>query len=255
MRQVIQALALDPEQPDARRMLVQLLLEVPDRLPPGVETEMAAAMDAHRVEMARFGVYSLVAWAATIPFVAMLGVRDASSFLTAAGLTVASALWAVIIWRKRRTTKGYMLLLALLVAATCGALSCWLGPFVLTPLAAATTTIWFTFQSERRERGRIALLGGLTMLVPLGLELLGIIPRSFGFEAGHLVLYPRALQLPPLGTTLALTYSSVTFTVLQPVMLGGLRDALSSAERKLFLQAWHLRQLAPETVRGEAGAT
>jgi hypothetical protein len=40
--------------------------------------------------------------------------------------------------------------------------------------------------------------------------------------------------------------------VLQPVMLVRLRDALSNAERKLFLQAWHLRQLAPETVRGEA---
>jgi hypothetical protein len=38
----------------------------------------------------------------------------------------------------------------------------------------------------------------------------------------------------------------VTFCVLQPVLLGGLRDALSAAERKLFLHAWHLKKLAPD---------
>jgi serine/threonine-protein kinase len=252
MRQVIQALALDPEEADARRMLVQLMLEVPEKLPPSVESEMAEAMTTNRVEMARFGVYGLVAWAGTIPFVAMLGVRDVSAFLTAAALTMIAAGWALFIWKKRLAAPKFLVVLAFLVACTSGALSCWLGPFILTPLAAATTTIWFTFQAARRERLILAVLGGLATLVPLGLELAGIIPRSFGFEAGRPVLYPRALQLPPLGTTLALTYTSVTFCVVQPVMLGRLRDALSRAERKLFLQAWHLRQLAPETVRGEA---
>jgi serine/threonine-protein kinase len=53
------------------------------------------------------------------------------------------------------------------------------------------------------------------------------------------------VRLESPSTTLALLYTSVTFTVLQPVLIGGLRDALSAAERKLFLQAWHLRQLAP----------
>jgi serine/threonine-protein kinase len=228
------------------------MLVVPEKLPPSVESEMAEAMTTNRVEMARFGVYGLVAWAGTIPFVAMLGVRDVSAFVTAAALTVISGGWALFIWKKRLAAPKFLLVLAFLVATTCGALSCWLGPFVLTPLAAATTTIWFTFQAARRERLILAVFGGLATLVPLGLELAGVIPRSFGFEAGRLVLYPRAVELPPLGTTLALTYTSVTFCVLQPVMLGRLRDALSSAERKLFLQAWHLRQLAPETVRGEA---
>lgn len=33
--------------------------------------------------------------------------------------------------------------------------------------------------------------------------------------------------------------------------LGRVRDALSAAERQLFLQAWHLRQLLPERPAGE----
>jgi serine/threonine-protein kinase len=246
MREVIQALALDPNQRDARRMLVELLLEVPEKLPPSVEEEMALALNKTRVQTARWGVYALVGWSATIPFAAALGVRSWTSFTIASALTIGSALYALALWRKRSATPRSTLALATIVAATCGSLSCWLGPFILAPLAAATTTIWFTFQSDRRERIVLTVLGALATLVPLLLELAGWIPRSFGFEGGNLVLYPRAVRIPPLGTTLALAYTSLTFCILQPVLLGGLRDALSAAERKLFLHAWHLRQLAAE---------
>ena len=250
MREVIQALALDAGQPAARRLLVQLLLEVPEQLPPSVEVEMAAAADEARVQSARFGVYAMFAWVATIPFAAWLGVRDARSFGATAALTVAAALYAVWMWRTGRARPRYVMGFAVLVAAIAGSLSCWLGPFVLSPLTASSTMAWFTLQSGRRERRILMALGALAMLVPFGLELLGVVPRSFTFESGNLVLHPRAVFLPPVGTTLALLYTSVTFCVLQPVLLGGLRDALSAAERKLFLHAWHLKKLAPEAGTG-----
>ncbi|MDI1446361.1 protein kinase [Polyangium sp. 6x1] len=245
MREVIKALALDPEEADARGLLVKLLLETPEHLPAGVETEMAEAARMSRLHTARFGIYALVGWTATIPVVVWMGVLDMGSFAVTSVLCVLSALYAIWIWRSRGATQRQLVVLATGVAATCAALSCWLGPFILTPTAAATTTIWFTLHAERRERWIVALLGGLAILVPFLLELVGFLPRSFSFEAGHLVLHARTVRLAHPGTTLALLYASVTFTVLQPVLLGGLREALSAAERKLFLQAWHLRQLAP----------
>jgi serine/threonine-protein kinase len=245
-REVIQALALDADHADARRLLVQLLLEVPERLPPTVEREMEEATRKTRSEAARWGAYALVAWAATIPLVAWFGVRDWLAFGTPAALTVVAALLAVWMRRNDATAPRHMLALASLVAALCGALSCWLGPFILAPVAGASTMIWFTLYTDRRWRWVLVVLGGLAMLVPFLLELVGWIPPSFRFEGGNLVLMPRALHLPPTGTTFALVYTSVTFCVLQPVLLGGMRDALSAAERKLFLHAWHLRQLAPE---------
>ncbi|MDI1429605.1 protein kinase domain-containing protein [Polyangium sorediatum] len=245
MREVIQALALDPEEADARALLVKLLLEPPEHLPPSVEAEMAESARTSRLYTARFGIYALVGWTATIPVVAWMGILDVWSCAAASVLCVLSALYAVWIWRSRGATSRQLIVLATGVAATCGALSCWLGPFVLTPTAAATTTIWFTLHAERRERWLVGLLGGLAIVVPFLLELVGWIPRSFSLEAGRFVLHARGVHLAHPHTTLALLYSSVTFTVLQPVLLGGLRDALSAAERKLFLQAWHLRQLAP----------
>jgi serine/threonine-protein kinase len=244
-RKVIEALALDPEKADARALLVQLLLETPEHLPPSVEAEMADSARESRLHTARFGLYALVGWAATIPFVGSMGVLDASSFGLASALTVLAALYALWMFRTRNTTPTNMMRLAVVAMATTGALSCWLGPFILAPTATATTIIWFTLHADRRQRWGLAVLSGLAILVPFLLEFAGWIPRSFSFEAGHLVLYPRALRLSPTGTTLALLYSSVTFSVLQPVLLGGWRDALSAAERKLFLQAWQLRQLAP----------
>jgi serine/threonine protein kinase len=250
MREVIQALALDAELPDARRLLVQLLLEVPERLPPSVEVEIAEAERRGRVQTARSGVYALLGWVATIPFAASLGVRDVVSFGATSALTVAAALYAAWLWRTGRATPRYTQWLAVLLAAVTSALSCWLGPFVLTPVAVTSTMAWFTFQSGPRERRLLMLLGGLATLAPFVLEALGWVPRSFTFEAGRLVLHPRAVFLPERGTTLALAYTSVTFCVLQPVLLGRVRDALSEAERKLFLHAWHLRQLAPDAGKG-----
>ncbi len=247
MREVIQALALDADQAGARRLLVQLLLEVPDQLPPSVEVEMAEATRAARLQSARFGVYALVAWVATIPFAAALGVRDARSFWATSALTVAAALYAVWVWRKGAVRSRHMMGIAAFVAAIAASSSCWLGPFVLAPVAASSCMAWLTFQSDRRERWILMSFGGLAVLVPFLLEALGWVPRSFSFEAGALVLHPRALFLPPAGTTLALVYTSVTFCVLPPVLLGGMRDALVAAERKLFLHAWHLRRLYPST--------
>ena len=249
MREVIQALALDAEQADARRLLVQLLLEVPERLPPSVEVEIAEAQRKGRVQMARSGMIALAGWVATIPFVASFGVKDPWSFGAASALTVAAAIYALWLTRSGKPSRRHMLRLAVLLAAVTSALSCWLGPFVLTPVAASCTMAWFTFQGEREERSVIAVLGGLATGVPFLLEALGWVPRSFTFEAGNLVLHPRALFLPATGTTLALVYSSVMFCVLQPVLLGRVRDALNEAERKLFLHAWHLRQLAPDADR------
>jgi len=62
-------------------------------------------------------------------------------------------------------------------------------------------------------------------------------------EGDNLTLVARALRLAPRTTVPVLFYASVTFVALPAIFLGSVRDALSAAERQLFLQAWHLRQL------------
>jgi serine/threonine-protein kinase len=44
---------------------------------------------------------------------------------------------------------------------------------------------------------------------------------------------------------LCLLLTSIAMVVIPGLLMGRMRDALTAAERRLFLQAWQLRQLVP----------
>lgn len=46
-----------------------------------------------------------------------------------------------------------------------------------------------------------------------------------------------------------LLLTSVAMVIIPGVLVGRMRDALTAAERKLFLQAWYLSQLVPSKAR------
>jgi hypothetical protein len=127
------------------------------------------------------------------------------------------------------------------------------GPFVLEPQAHAVPTLWSALQArEARERRAVIAMGVAATAAPFALELLGVLPPAYAFERGNLTLLARAVRLAPHTTVPMLLYVSVMFVALPAVFLGRVRDALSAAERKLFLQAWHLRELV-EGSRAEGG--
>ena len=53
-------------------------------------------------------------------------------------------------------------------------------------------------------------------------------------------------SFPYWPTSLVLLVSSVLLVLTPAVLVGRMRDALSAAERRLFMHSWHLRQLAPD---------
>src|SRR5262249_30467342 len=135
----------------------------------------------------------------------------------------------------------------ILVFVTLASVACWLGPFVLVPEACAVATLWIALMCHRREeRWAVVATGVLALLAPFGLELLGAFPPAFVFKNGDLVLTARAVRLSPEWTIPMIVYSGVSFVAMPGLFIGGVRDALSAAERQLFLQAWHLRQLLRE---------
>jgi serine/threonine-protein kinase len=246
MRRVVSALALDPDEPAARKLLVELLTRVPDALPAAVAARIEAANTASRLRAARVGAWALLSWLGVIPMVYIAGVAHWSAVIPTLVLTVLAALWAGWAARTGRAGLRESLVLAVLVFSAVGGLSVWLGPFVLVPVASATVTLWFALHAAGRERAVVIALGILAVLVPFTLELLHLVPAAYEFRNGDLVLHPRALRLPPGVTQAGLVYTSVGFSLLPAVFLGRLRDALGRAEAKVFLQAWQLEQLVSE---------
>lgn len=246
MREVTTALAFDPENVDARRLLVRLLTDVPPRLPPAIEAQRDHVMDRSRAHAARYGFFTLLSWTGMIPWVFVLGIRSYAAIGLASVLVLAAVAHNYWIWKNDGFSRKHRLLLATLVLATVSATSCWLGPFVLVPVAAAATTLWFGMQAERVERWIIMGVGTVSVVVPFLLEAAGLVPPSYEFRDGDFVLLSRALELDPTLTILSLLYTTVTFVILPGLFFGGIRDKLAEVETKLHLQAWQLRQLAAE---------
>jgi serine/threonine-protein kinase len=103
--------------------------------------------------------------------------------------------------------------------------------------------------AERPARRVVLAAGVLVVLVPFGLELLGALPRAYAFREGLMAVLPRATELPALQTTLCLALVSVAMIIVPCLAVGRLRDRLNVAERRLYLQAWHLSQLVPSAAR------
>jgi serine/threonine protein kinase len=242
--EVMQALALDPQQGHAREALVRLLTEMPDQLPPEAEQAMAAASQAARRASVRFGVGIYLSWLACIGYAVFLGVR---SWL-AVGVTSATALAAIALclWMLRtgRVDRGPVLLLAAITLVDVAMWGCWLGPFVLVPVAAACCTLIFCSQADPFERRAVIAMGVVASLLPYAVEWLGLVPPSYAFAGDHLILMARSVDMHPAKTTAALVYTSMAFTFFPAYAISRVRDSLVKAQRKLFLHAWHFDQLA-----------
>jgi serine/threonine-protein kinase len=249
LREALRALAFDAAQADAQELLEQLMVIAPERVPPEVATEMSRADETARLEGARLALRAYLMILAVLPFALWLGVRSWPPFLLGVGMVVVSLGYAAFLSRKPRVRFAESATLALINAAMVASVSCWVGPFVVAPQVMAVSALLFASYATRRERPLAIAFSALGALAPLALELLRLVPPSMAFEGGRMLLLPRSLELPRMGTIAALTYVSLAFVVVPAILLGRVRDALAQAQGQLFLQAWQLRRLVADVVR------
>jgi serine/threonine-protein kinase len=178
-----------------------------------------------------------------VPYIAVMGVRSWAAVLPPFVMVLIAA--GISRHALSRKTTGLPYALGMSISSTLCiiGLSCWLGPFVLVPVAAAINTIVFVLHSKGRERWIHMALGTLAAAVPFVVEALGVFPPAWAFRDGNLVLLSRAVMFPKALTVFALVYTSVMFTTLPAIFLSRIRDALNDAERQQFLHAWHLKRL------------
>ena len=116
---------------------------------------------------------------------------------------------------------------------------------MLVPLATCASAVMFVIHCTKDERPYLIGIWVLAALLPFGVEALSLTTPAYTFRPDELVLHARALELPATATVVMLAYTSVSFMLLLLVFVGRLRDKQRKAERSLFVQAWHLRQLFP----------
>jgi serine/threonine-protein kinase len=257
LRHVFRAVALAPEEPAAVETLAKLVLDPPNGIPDDARAERDTLDDLARTQGALLGYRAFLSFTLSFPIMVLAGVR--SWPLVIGGLLAVLLAAFVFRWVYLRSTEAartgalstqgprtreFAILLALCVIVVL-IQSTWLGPFVLIPMATTIVTAIFTLYATPRERPWAIGVGALTILLPFVAELIPGIPRGFTFEAGNVVLHPRALDLPPLATTVGLVYTTLGYVVLPALFLSRLKASLRQSEDRVFLQAWTLKQLFP----------
>jgi serine/threonine-protein kinase len=251
MRELSRALALDPENPKTMRAMVSLLMQPLRELPLEVREEMEQlSRDQVRLGGKTGGIVYLSLFL-YIPLQLLMGVRSPWLWATYAIALVTSLVSFGVARLERPRTKHSMIVFSLSLASV-GSMAGYFGPFIVVPAVAATSALVFSTTNDRRLRGFIIVLACLAILVPYGLEWVGLVPPSMRFTPEGVILVPRLLWLPAAWSQMFLLVTSLAVVVTSGLALAPFRDELDDAQRRIRLLAWHLRQLVPKDAIGEA---
>ena len=146
-----------------------------------------------------------------------------------------------------RRSASLMTLLAI-SSITVATMSFLFGPFILVPGLAATNAVYFAMNVEARHRLWTITASVSAIVVPFALMLAGVIPQSYevGTSTSAFTVNAIGCYFPPAATLSMLFATSIAMAITPIVLVGRLRDRLTRAEERLFVQAWQLRATLPK---------
>ncbi len=246
MQTASRALALDPEQADAPKVLMQLLLSPPSETPPEVLELLADKRQADNRRHARLGAAGYGSWLIAFPLFLWMGVID-WTLGVAMGLAVATCAAASVVGaRRRRIGTGLLVAGTLINAVTLFLLTRLLGPLILVPTLAVSTSLAFTLYGRRVA----AIMGPVTSVIAIvaavACEASGLIPSSYRYVDGELRVISEVLMLRPVATTVTLTALVCAAILVAAWFVAQVRSNLDRAEAANMTMVWQYRQLAPD---------
>ena len=117
------------------------------------------------------------------------------------------------------------------------------GPLFFLPGIAGIVAVAFMFHPDGRSR--VTALVGVTaaIVVPTVLEWLGVLPASYEFREGAIVILPRMVNFPPGLTSVYLLIDALTLVWLPGLLVARVNSAVRNLESKQAVQLWQLEQL------------
>ncbi|MDQ3032486.1 MAG: serine/threonine protein kinase [Myxococcota bacterium] len=249
LRELARAVALDPSNAVALELMGTLLLDAPPEVPPEAFEELERAKQSSRHAAAQTAARRYLMWGAFVPLALMMGIRDWTVTGVGIALIALAGIDALRLAARPRIRFRHGIVLLALSSLAIAMLSALFGPFVLVPGLAATNSMFFAMNTERRHRAWIIVAGVLAVVGPWAVEAVGLVPSAYRFDASGFGLVERAAYFPETATIVCLLLTSAAMVVIPAMMVARMRDALARAEQRLFLQAWRLRQMLPVSTR------
>ncbi|HEX7836281.1 MAG TPA: hypothetical protein VF469_02395, partial [Kofleriaceae bacterium] len=237
------ALALDPESAEAADLVTQLIVEPPRVLPPALVKGLDdAERVAHRVRSrtAVRGFLAVLAFAAVVPF---LEIRSWPLLVGFFGSVAGMAGITELSYRRGASVAPVSLVATFATVLLASRIA---GPFVLTPVVISGIALGLIATGPLTGRPWIVIAWvvlGLT--VPIALEALGVFAPTWSFDGDSIRIRSAVVGGSKPVLEAVLVAANVLFIAMAVLFVRATSRDRRAAERRLHVQAWHLRQLLP----------
>jgi serine/threonine-protein kinase len=240
MRELGRALANDPDNEAARRVLVELLTEPLRAIPPDLASEMQADRERSIQSARRVIALGLGSTLVPLAIAACAGVRDLPLFGVGVFGALAGMLVSLVRGRVARDRRAILFVVALLILLPVAQIA---SPLVVLPLMAMgfATALTLFPRSTPWVAGVIAAL--VCILLPFVLEWTGVLASTLHIEGDHIIIDAALVRFGTVPTLVWFFVATLTPIAATCIYLAHVRDRLLAAERQTRMQAWQLRQM------------
>ncbi len=241
MRLAGQALALDPSSVAAAQLVGRLMLEPPDELPAEL-AQVLADSERHLVtKQARLAVRVYSIYFLFVPLIIAAGIREWWTLVTVCALVGFSIVWG----SKVLTRRGGIIGVLVANAAFIILLARLATPLLVVPAFATGMATALAIYPLFQRRPWIVIVTFVTAFsLPLVFEATGLWARSWALVDGHLQIATLSLGTNAAFVAFVLA-ASLAAIALPPLFVRAIAVAQRDAQRRVEVQAWHLRQLVP----------
>ncbi|HEY1814083.1 MAG TPA: serine/threonine-protein kinase [Kofleriaceae bacterium] len=244
MRRAGRALALDPDSQEAAALVTRLTVEPPEKLPPDLLASLESedrALNRHR---ATRGLRAYAAAFVCVSFLPLLDIQNWSLQIAAWGLV---ALLGLIMYQGTVTGRTRLAPALVVNLAAVLVFSRILGPFIITPVS--TLGILMSFAASPRLLARRWVIAAWTVCaiaLPIVVELLGVLPRTWWVTEGAVVSTSQIIRIHGTRDAIALVFVNASWIAI--VANYALNTSLRrrDLQRELHIQRWHLQQTIPD---------
>jgi hypothetical protein len=126
------------------------------------------------------------------------------------------------------------------------------GSLILVPTILTAWAIVVQAHPDRFMRRFGLGTAASAIVIPIGLELLGLVPPSYALDGNRFEILPQLTAFPPTLTIAFLCIASVVTSILPAIFIARLRSELSQSQERELLQDWKLRRMRDDILRAKS---
>jgi hypothetical protein len=226
--------------------MVELLSRPPDEVPPEVEERLGVRQENRYKAAGRIAAGMYFSTLLYFPLLWWAGILDATPIAAFFVLSGIAGLLSLYTYTSEGPRRVYVMAAMVTSCAGISAVAALFGPLVLMPAMLAINIAAYAATVDKKGRRLAYVVSGVSIAVPILLELAGVVGPSLALGPDGMTILPRALGLNSMSAIAVLALASLGAVFTGIVAVGRLRDALTRAEGQLEMYNWHFRQLLPD---------